>query len=81
MTVVWVEAGDRGERLELEKQCISLLSNYSRCGSPIDQSSTTWLGHYALSEEVRRSGLWNMKHVKTLHTPGFLDHFRKYFDS
>jgi len=79
MTLVWVEVADRTERLELEEQCIRLLSNYLRQSAPIDASSPAWLGHYALCEEVQRSGLWNVKHVKKAHTPGFLAEFQQYF--
>jgi len=77
MTVVWVEIADR--RLELEKQCIRLLSNYLRHDHPIDPPSSTWLGRHALDEKVRRSGLWNVMHVGRLHTPGFLENFQQYF--
>ncbi len=79
MTLAWVEIPDRTERLELEKQCIKLLSNYLRSDAPIDPPSDGWLGRHALSEEVRKSGLWNMQHVKKPHTPGFLGHFQEYF--
>jgi len=79
MTLVWIEIPDRTERLELEKQCIKLLSNYLRGEVAIDPPSDGWLGRHALSEEVRRSGLWNVVHVKKPHTPGFLAQFQKYF--
>ena len=79
MGVLWVEVADRVERLELEKQCIMLLSNSLRSHSPIDPPTKEWLGNYSLSEKVRTSGLWNQQHVKKLHAKGFLDHFAKQF--
>jgi len=79
MTLLWVEIPDRNERLELESQCIKLLSNYLRQEAPIDPPSDTWLGRHALREEVRRSGLWNQQHVKGGHIPGFLGRFEKAF--
>ncbi len=79
MTLVWVEVADKTERLELEEQCIKLLSNYLRQRVPIDAPSRDWLGRYALCEEVQRSRLWNVKHVKKPHTPGFLAKVRQYF--
>jgi hypothetical protein len=79
MTLVWVEILDRNARLELENQCIKLLSNYLRDEAAIDPPSDGWLGRHALSEKVRRSGLWNVQHVKEPHTAGFLGDFKKYF--
>lgn len=79
MTLVWVEIADRTERLELEKQCIRLLSNYQRQGAPIDAPSHGWLGRHSLHEEVQHSGLWNVQHVKKPHTPGFLTEFQRHF--
>ena len=79
MTLVWVEIADKTERLELEEQCIRLLSNYLRQGAPIDAPSRDWLGRHSRHEEVRRSGLWNIKHVTKPHTPGFLTRFQQHF--
>jgi hypothetical protein len=79
MSVVWVEIPEKEKRLEFEKQCIRLLSNYLRPDAPIDPASATWLGHFALREDIQSSGLWNLQHVKNAHTPGFLDSYREYF--
>lgn len=79
MTLVWVEIPDRTDRLKLEEQCIKLLSNYLRAEAAIDPPSDGWLGRHALTEEVQKSGLWNVQHVKQPHTPGFLGRFQKYF--
>lgn len=79
MDVLWVEIDDRTERLELEKQCIMLLSNDQRAAASVDPASAGWLGHFALSEKVRASGLWNQQHVTKPHTEGFLSAFARYF--
>ena len=79
MTVVWVEILDKEDRLALEGQCISLLSNCLRQGTAIDPPSENWLGRYALSDEVRRSGLWNVQHAKRPHKDGFLEAYQRYF--
>jgi hypothetical protein len=79
MTIVWVEIPSNKDRRDFESQCISLLSNYLRSETPIDPASPTWLGRHALKDEVRRSGLWNVQHVKKPHRPGFLESYEKYF--
>lgn len=79
MHVLWVEIAKREHRLEFERECISLLSNRLRQSEPIDPPSKHWLGLYARNEKVRKSGLWNVLHVKRTHTPGFLKRFEKYF--
>ena len=53
-----IQVEDREERLCLEEQLIATLSRCSRC-SPSDK----WLGHYAVNELIRNSGLWNTQHV------------------
>ena len=79
MSAVWVEIRDQAARLELERQCIRLLSNYLHHDKQVEPPSDTWLGYYALSEKVRKSGLWNVQHVGRPHATGFLDSFQKYF--
>lgn len=79
MSVIWVPVAERAARLELERQCIRLLSNFRRAGNPFDRPSDTWLGHFALSPKVRASGLWNHQHVAKEHEPGFLSSFEPWF--
>jgi len=79
MNIVWIEIPDRNARLDFEKECIQLLSNYNNASDPIDSPSKDWLGRFSLNEEVQRSGLWNVQHVKRPHRSGFLQDFEKYF--
>jgi hypothetical protein len=79
MSLIWVEIPDRTDRLEFERQCIRLLSNYSRSHAPVDPPSDDWLGRHALSSAIQISGLWNVHNVKSRHRPGFLDQFEKYY--
>ena len=53
-----IEIKDRGLRNMLEKKLIATISLCSEC-----KPSEGWLGRYAYSDAVRRSGLWNCKHV------------------
>ena len=53
-----VPVKDREERLELEEQLIATLS---KC--PICTPSKNWLGRYAQSDLIRKSGLWNTQYV------------------
>jgi hypothetical protein len=46
------------ERAVLERGLIALLAQ-----RPLGTPSANWLGRFAASEEVRRSGLWNSQHV------------------
>jgi len=48
----------RSERLSLERGLIALFAQY-----PLGQPSPNWLGRFAASEEIRRSGLWNTQHI------------------
>ena len=58
-------AGKNSDRAYVEKNSIALLSNYNYLGSSsvIDPPSHTWLGSFCSHEKVRKSGLWNVKHV------------------
>lgn len=70
MTVVHVAVMDRLLRAAIERGCISLLTNFDR--EPIDPPSPGWLGSYADREAVRRSGLWNVDHVRAEPEPGVI---------
>jgi hypothetical protein len=77
MPFLWIgvedEPGPASLRGYIERNAIALLSNYNFQENPIDSPSPDWLGHWATSEQVRCSGLWNANHVTETHAPGFLD--------
>jgi len=77
MPFLWIgiddEPGPTSLRGCVERNAIALLSNYNLQDMPIDPPSSTWLGHWAASEKVRHSGLWNASHVADDHDPYFLD--------
>lgn len=61
MPFVWLEAGTREARTELESGAIALLGNFGR--EPLDAQSREWLGGHSKSIKVRQSGLWNREYV------------------
>lgn len=54
------EPGPASLRGYVERNAIALLSSL---GPEVDAASAEWLGHFAKSEGIRRSGLWNVRHV------------------
>jgi hypothetical protein len=75
MPFLWLaiedEAGPESLRGYIERNSIALLSNY---GKPIlDPPSSQWLGGQCDRELVRKSGLWNSRHVDEGYEPAFLD--------
>ena len=77
MPFVWLEVNDppgpSSKRAYIERNSISLLSNFGRLGtaSAIDPPSAGWLGHFCRSEMVRESGLWNVNHVAEEHVDAY----------
>ena len=63
--------GSDSRRGYVEHNSIALLSNW--IGESIDPSSSNWLGRHCNQEHVRRSGLWNVRHVDEGYNPAFLD--------
>jgi hypothetical protein len=55
----------------IERNAIALASGLHE--PVIDPPSPTWLGLYSGRDKVRRSGLWNQRHVNEKHVPNFLD--------
>jgi hypothetical protein len=55
----------------IERNVIALASGLHE--PVIDPPSPTWLGLYSGRDKVRRSGLWNQRHVNEKHVPNFLD--------
>ena len=79
MPFVWIpiedEAGPDSDRGYIERNSISLLSNYNK--SALDPPSAKWLGNFCDRERVRNSGLWNSNHVDEPYDPAFLDRFEQ----
>jgi len=79
MPFVWLgiedDAGPKSMRGMVERNAIALLSNYNR--PAIDAPSSKWLGHASDRALVRRSGLWNQRHVDEQYAPQFLDLFEE----
>lgn len=77
MPFLWIGVEDEpvpaSLRGYIERNAIALLSNYYFQDTPIDPPSDIWLGHWATSDYVQRSGLWNVNHVAETYDPGFLD--------
>ena len=83
MPFLWLEIDDspgpESMRGYIEKNAIALLSNHPHVGTSmesslcIDPPSEEWLGRWAKSERVARSGLWNSNHVDEQYDPAFLD--------
>lgn len=77
MPFLWVgvedAAGPSSLRGYIERNAIALLSNYKHQDDPLDPSSSSWLGRWAASEQLRLSGLWNVDHVAEGYDPGFLE--------
>ena len=75
MPFLWVaiddDAGPESLRGYIERNSISLLSNYEK--PPLDPPSKGWLGHKSDRARVRASGLWNQNHVDENYAPEFLD--------
>jgi len=69
MPFLWLNVDDEpspdSERAYLERNAVSLLSNYEKLGTheAIDPPSEDWLGHNCENKFVRESGLWNVDHV------------------
>jgi len=53
-----VAVDDVEERKRLEEKLIASLAACPQC-----RPSKSWLGQYAWSEKIRKSGLWNSNHV------------------
>jgi len=76
MPFLWLdindEPGPASLRGYIERNSIALLSNLDCPEASIDHPSLGWLGHWAASEQIRLSGLWNVNHVTVSYDPAFL---------
>jgi hypothetical protein len=68
--------GAGSDRAYLERNCISLLSNFGK--EPIDKPSECWLGLRSPQETIRKSGLWNTNYVADDYTPALFDVLENY---
>jgi len=65
------EPGPGSLRGLIERNVIALASSLHE--PVIDPPSPSWLGLYLGRDKVRRSGLWNQRHVDEKYAPSFLD--------
>jgi hypothetical protein len=82
MPFLWLGVNDEPSpesmRAFLEKNSIALLSNATAGGAgALDPPSEGWLGRWCPSEAVRRSGLWNQRHVDDPCAPDFLERLQE----
>ena len=77
MRLLWVAADDEPSavsiRARIEVNAIALLSE----GAYAEPASPAWLGRHAAEDAIRRSGLWNVKHVGRPFDAAVLDVFEK----
>lgn len=70
--------GANSARGVIERGSIALLSNH--CSASGVQPSKGWLGHFSGRDKVKRSGLWNNRHVDEAYDPAFLSVFARLLD-
>lgn len=72
---LWVniddEPGPDSDRAYVERNVISLVSNYAK--KSIDTRDESWLGKDSPRDEINQSGLWNIDHVAEEYDPVFLN--------
>ena len=78
LSILWLavpdDPGPRSARAYVEQNSIALLSNEL---SPMDRPNSEWLGVHSSKNEIRMSGLWNVKHVARQYDTRFLDRFEE----
>ena len=83
MPLLWLPVDDapgpESDRDVLERNSIALLSGYH--SRAVDSPSLEWLGNSSDREPVRRSGLWNNRHVDAAYDPSFLDLMEVWIES
>jgi hypothetical protein len=81
MSLLWLNIGDApsavSDRAFIERNAIALISNNKH---PIDIPSPKWLGRFSDKEEIRESGLWNIRHVVDAYDPKFINVFSEYVE-
>jgi hypothetical protein len=80
MPFLWIaiddEPGAKSLRGYIERNAIALLSNFEK--EPLDPPSAGWLGHSCNRELVRKSGLWNQRHVDETYDRAFLGCLKRF---
>ncbi len=79
MPFLWLNVdgdGSHKSRTWLERNSIALLSNWRH--NQGDQPSDRWLGMHSGKPEIKRSGLWNVQHVKSKYESSFLHRLADY---
>ena len=74
MPFLWLDVdGENGHRrrTRLEKNAIALLSYWR--SDAVGQPSDCWLGRDSTKDKIKRSGLWNVQHVKGSCDGSFLE--------
>jgi hypothetical protein len=74
MPLLWLSVPDADDRGYVERNSIALTSGLAE---GLDPPSVSWLGRYADSGGICKSGLWNVEHVRHRCEPGFLDLFEQ----
>ena len=73
MPFLWINVDDApgpdSQRAAIERNAIALLSGGGDDSPPLDPPSASWLGRYSDRNAVRRSGLWNNRHVGEHYDP------------
>ena len=81
VSILWLAIDDipskHSDRAYIERNSIALLSNFN---VQIDALSASWLGDWSSKEAIRKSGLWNVRHVEEDYDPRFLDVMADYVD-
>lgn len=76
MPLLWVQADDEPSpssmRAAIERNAVALLSSSGPAANP-ERPSADWLGRSALAQEIRDSGLWNVRHTRESCEHAFLD--------
>lgn len=79
MSVLWLDIGDgpgpSSDRAYIERNLIGVLSPDE---GPSDPPSASWLGLHSPLSRIRRSGLWNLDHLKYPYSSDCLDALDEY---
>lgn len=83
MPFLWISVEDPpspdSRRAYIERNSIALLSNArAQRDAQLDLPSSAWLGLWCTRRDIRRSGLWNSRHVNETYDPAFLDVLERY---
>ena len=82
MPFLWLavpdDAGPGSDRARIEAGVIALISRQSNAVA--DPPSPTWLGQCSHRDVIRKSGLWNIRHVGDHPDPDVLSVLEHYMD-